>query len=116
MDHLEPQDTPEYTKLQAAYSKHLEDVKGALKAINEDPQFRDAMKEHAARLGVAMPRLDVGQITGEICKDWPRVKGFLNFAISMAAFWPGVSVIAAGAKAIVAMVDSQLMPMICKAP
>lgn len=103
-----------YEHVQANYAKHFEAFKTQLKAAQVDEEFQHALMSHATRLGVEMPRLDIASLTGEVCNDWPKLKGFLNFAISLAVFWPGVAGLAGGAKALVALIDTQLVPGICK--
>lgn len=104
----------DYDQVQAVYSQHFESFKAQVSAMQQDGEMQQALMAHAQRLGIDMPRLDVASLTGEICKDWPKIKGFISFAISLGVFWPGVSAIAAGAKAVIALVDTQLIPGICK--
>lgn len=103
-----------YDQVQHIYSQHFEGFKAQVSVMQQDGEMQQALMAHAQRLGIEMPRLDIASLTGEVCKDWPKIKGFLGFAISLGVFWPGVSAIAAGARAFIALVDTQLIPGICK--
>lgn len=108
-------EAPQYKALQAAYLENYESLKHQVKAIQTDPKLMEALEEHSARLGIEMSKLDLGSLVGEVCHDWPKIRSFINFALSLAVFWPGAGIMVAGAKAVVTMIDTQLMPGLCKA-
>lgn len=56
----------------------------------------------------------INDLEQTFCGAWPRVRGFLNFAIGMAGWaMPGT---AAAARAVVTAIDKELVPNICDLP
>lgn len=58
----------------------------------------------------------IADIERTFCGSWPKVKGFLNFAIGLASWAPGMGAVAASARAVVTAIDKELVPNICELP
>lgn len=76
---------------------------------HEEKLHAKAMEKSAA-LGLAMP--DLGGAVGDFCSQWPKIKGFINLAVSVLGWiYPKQ---AAAVKAFLAATESTLIPALCQ--
>jgi hypothetical protein len=103
-------------KLAASFEANWQEslAKQAPKAAK--PENHDTMKaaltadQHAEL--AALPT--IGGIQQTFCSAWPKIKGFLKFAVSIGGFfYPGIGPLVT---ALISTVDSQLVPLVCPTP
>jgi hypothetical protein len=103
--------SPDYEAIQQAYSENFEEIKKAHDMLARHAQDEE-VKSHARRMGFSIPT-SLGQLTGEICKDWPMIKQAVSFAFMIGAFIPGISSAFAIVSKVVAMLDTGFIPQVC---
>lgn len=104
--------TVSYDDLQAMYSDIVPHLK-QLKELHENKEVR----AHLAQKKMALPSIDWGSITGEICKDAPIVTKIVDFVDSISG-WIPVAGVGAAIKVIDRIwkfVQVSLLPQVCPA-
>jgi hypothetical protein len=98
-----------YDDIQDAYENDLlPELKKAARAMQPH-------STHFAKMGFTIPNLD--GLKGEICKDWPMIKQFVDTVAGipfLTAFVPALGGVIATVKGFVAMLDKGVIPQICK--
>lgn len=71
--------------------------------------YKTALADHIAehkKFGI-----NVGDVTGEFCKDWPKVMAFLNMAIGWLGWYNPA--IATTARAAITAINQVAVPVVC---
>lgn len=93
----------EYTQ---AVERHLKTYQ------NKEMEGAEALKLSTA--GGQMKAIPGFEVPKTLCEAWPKVEGFLRLALRAAAWFPGTAGIAAAARAVLTVMSSSIVPLLCK--
>lgn len=90
------------------------DVLPKLQEVHRAMHAHPEARAHFAKMGFQLP--DISGLKGEICKDWPLVRQFVQTFSSiplLTVFFPQIGGIISAVSGFVAMFDKGVIPAIC---